>query len=137
MWFGKLTALDMTPIRLTGPYTSTQTQTNLKGNWYTFREATLSKCFAFHPNRGYTKRKEFAPIGSKFFPFRVDPFLEGPCYAWKAKRKSQKLSAWYGRADNIPGLSSPLNYTPGIRSMQWGYIVFVFSVCLSVSLSVC
>ena len=28
-------------------------------------------------------------------------------------------------------------YTPGIRSMQWGYIVFVFSVCLSVSQSVC
>ena len=26
--------------------------------------------------------------------------------------------------------------TPGIRSMQWGYIVFVFSVCLSVSQSV-
>ena len=25
-------------------------------------------------------------------------------------------------------------YTPGIRSMQWGYIVFVFSVCLSVYL---
>ena len=23
-------------------------------------------------------------------------------------------------------------YTPGIQSMQWGYIVFVFSVCLSV-----
>ena len=27
-------------------------------------------------------------------------------------------------------------YTPGIQSMQWGYIVFVFSVCLYVSLSV-
>ena len=23
------------------------------------------------------KRKEFTPIGSKFFPFRVDPFSEG------------------------------------------------------------
>ena len=29
------------------------------------------------------------------------------------------------------------SYTPGIRSMQWGYIVFVFSVCLSVCQSVC
>ena len=28
------------------------------------------------------------------------------------------------------------HYTPGIQSMQWGYIVFVFSVCLSVSQSV-
>ena len=27
-------------------------------------------------------------------------------------------------------------YTPGIQSMQWGYTVFVFSVCLCVSLSV-
>ena len=27
--------------------------------------------------RVYSKRKEFAPIGSNFFPFRVDPFSEG------------------------------------------------------------
>ena len=25
----------------------------------------------------FSKRKEFAPRGSKFFPFRVDPFSEG------------------------------------------------------------
>ena len=25
----------------------------------------------------YTKRKEFAPFGSKFFPFRADPLSEG------------------------------------------------------------
>ena len=25
----------------------------------------------------YSKRKEFAPIGSKYFPFREDPFLDG------------------------------------------------------------
>ena len=25
----------------------------------------------------YAKRKEFAPKGSKFFPFRVDPLIEG------------------------------------------------------------
>ena len=29
-------------------------------------------------NRVYFKRKEFAPKGSKFFPFRVDPFSEDP-----------------------------------------------------------
>ena len=33
-------------------------------------------------------------------------------------------------------VSTISTYTPGIRSMQWGYIVFVFSVCLSVCLSV-
>ena len=27
--------------------------------------------------RVYSKRKEFAPFGSKFFPFRVDPFKKG------------------------------------------------------------
>ena len=27
--------------------------------------------------RVFSKRKEFAPRGSKFFPFRVDPFSEG------------------------------------------------------------
>ena len=26
------------------------------------------------PDRVYSKRKEFAPHGSKFFPFKVDPF---------------------------------------------------------------
>ena len=30
-----------------------------------------------------------------------------------------------------------LFYTPGILGMQWGYIGFVFSVCLCVCLSVC
>ena len=38
-------------------------------------------CFPAHHSpcwkRVYSKRKEFAPMGSKFFPFRVDPFSEG------------------------------------------------------------
>ena len=37
----------------------------------------------------YYKRKEFAPIGSKFFPFRADPFSEGEVCR-KANRKSEK-----------------------------------------------
>ena len=36
------------------------------------------------------KRKEFAPIGSKFFPFIVDPFSEGIWYARK-KTESHKV----------------------------------------------
>ena len=31
----------------------------------------------------FSKRKEFAPLGSKFFPFRVDPFSEEALYAGK------------------------------------------------------
>ena len=30
----------------------------------------------------YSKRKEFAPKGSKFFPFRVEPFSEGRKTMW-------------------------------------------------------
>ena len=41
-------------------------------------EITLSKmvCVTFF-KRVYSKRKEFAPNGSKFFPFRADRFLKG------------------------------------------------------------
>ena len=44
---------------------------NLKGNG--------DKLLFFFPfwKRVYYKREEFAPLGSKFFPFRVDPFSEG------------------------------------------------------------
>ena len=40
-------------------------------------ETTLSKLFCPIPKWIYTIRKEFAPKGSKFFPYRVDPFSEG------------------------------------------------------------
>ena len=33
--------------------------------------------FAFFWKGVYSKRKEFAPSGSKFFPFRIDPFQKG------------------------------------------------------------
>ena len=42
------------------------------------REITFSKLFLLISEKGvYSKRKEFAPKGSKVFPFRVDPFSEG------------------------------------------------------------
>ena len=44
----------------------------------------------------FSKRKEFAPAGSKFFPFREDPFSKKKkkkdFVFSKANRKSQKLS---------------------------------------------
>ena len=64
-------------------------------NFYDFLLALMHCKFLFHKEndfltsylysctqksllkRAYPKRKEFAPIGSKFFPFRVDPFSEG------------------------------------------------------------
>ena len=56
----------------------------------------------------YFKRKEFAPNRSKFFPFRVDPFLEGGLISRKAKRKLQKLSPLAEMAENLPVATSTL-----------------------------
>ena len=44
-----------------------------------FYDLFCSPTHQAHSERGFTdtKRKEFAPIGSKFFPFRVDPVSEG------------------------------------------------------------
>ena len=41
----------------------------------------------------YSQRKEFAPHGSKFFPFRVDPFLKGTWLTgrWTGSQKKSCL----------------------------------------------
>ena len=46
--------------------------------------------------RVYFKRKEFAPLGSKFFPFRVHRFTEG--------RQNH-----YNRVATLESVSIPLN----------------------------
>ena len=38
-----------------------------------FSREVFVNYFAFLLTTVYSKRKEFAPLGSKFFPFRVDP----------------------------------------------------------------
>ena len=49
----------------------------LKGKWYTLKGGNSFKMgLPLFWNGVYSKRKEFAPLGSKFFPFRVDPFSE-------------------------------------------------------------
>ena len=51
----------------------------VKENWYcSSMEPTLySKLFLIHSEKGvYSKTKEFAPLRSRFFPFRLDPFLK-------------------------------------------------------------
>ena len=37
-------------------------------------EATLSKLFSLPSKKVYSKRTEFVPLGSIFFPFKVDSF---------------------------------------------------------------
>ena len=63
--------------------------------------------------------REFAPSGSKFFPYRADPFSEGVSQSrlfsegdWciKANRKSLKLSPLAEMTKNLPSIiSSPLD----------------------------
>ena len=53
---------------------------------------------------GSTLRKEFVPLRSKSFPFRVGTFV-----CSKANRKSQKMSPLYKMAENLSSVSSPLN----------------------------
>ena len=48
----------------------------IKGNGYISGDTTLSELLCFLSENVYSKRNEFAPIGRKFFPFRVDPFSE-------------------------------------------------------------
>ena len=42
----------------------------------------------------YSKKKEFAPLGSKFFHFRVDPFLEGGWCAGKQMSCHRSYLFW-------------------------------------------
>ena len=54
------------------------------------RETTLSKLFCLpSEERFYSKKKEFAPLGSKFFPFSVDPFSEEDCHTVHVKANSK------------------------------------------------
>ena len=58
------------------------------------------------------KRKEFASQGSKFFPFRADPFSEG---AWCAVEKQEvtKVVSLVKIAENLLCVSSPLKKSSG------------------------
>ena len=57
----------------------------------------------------YSKRKEFAPKGSKFFPFREDPFSEAIWWAGK-QNGSQKKTCLPAKkmAEHLPSVSNPL-----------------------------
>ena len=43
-------------------------------------------------NRGLLYKEEFAPSGSKFFPYRVDPFTEGDWFVRKQTGSSKVVS---------------------------------------------
>ena len=52
--------------------------------------------------------KEFAPTGSKFFHFRIDPFSEGVRCAGN-KQEVTIVVSLVKMAESLPSVSSPLN----------------------------
>ena len=48
--------------------------------------------------KGYSERKEFAPLGSKFFPFRLDPFSEGRQKQLNRVSSPESVSIPYNKA---------------------------------------
>ena len=52
---------------------------HFKRNDYAFRGGNSLKMYLSPLIRVYSERKEFSPLGSKFFLFWVDPFFEGDC----------------------------------------------------------
>ena len=57
------------------------------------RKQLRQNCFCLpSENEVYSKRKKFAPSGSKFFPIRVELFFRRDLVCKKPNRKSRKLS---------------------------------------------
>ena len=80
----------------------------LKGNEYTYthsRETNLLKLF-LPPfwKVVYSEKKSFAPLWSKIFPFRVNPFLEGD-YIHKSKQESTEIVSVVKMEENPPSVS--------------------------------
>ena len=78
-----------------------------QGEWkiYSRQVSNCFKIFLVPFWKGvYSERKEFAPLWSKFFPFRVDP-SEG---IWCAEKQTVCISCkkWW---KNLLSISSPLN----------------------------
>ena len=59
-------------------------EVHFQGNEYTFKEGNSVRIVLLPFEKVHSKREEFAPTGSKFFPFKVDPFSE-ETGIWKSK----------------------------------------------------
>ena len=65
----------------------------------------MSKLFPPFWKRVYTKRKEYAPPGSNFFPFRVDTFQRRLSVQGSKRKSSTKLSSFQEKTRNPLSLS--------------------------------
>ena len=71
----------------------------------------LKWSFASPLKRVCSKRKEFGPLGSKFFPFRTDPFPEGIWCAEKQSGSHQKVVSLNKKWRNIDQVYKvPVNF---------------------------
>ena len=62
----------------------------------------MSKLFCLPSENGvYSKRKEFAPLGSKFFHFIVDPFSETLCAGQQTGTHKYCLPSYPGPLNDI------------------------------------
>ena len=64
---------------------------NLRESDAFLKEAILSKQLYLPSEKVYYKRKEFAPVWSKFFPFRVHPFLRRELVCEESKQDVTKV----------------------------------------------
>ena len=68
-------------------------------------ETTIKIVLSLFPKGVYSKRKEFAPKGTKFFHFWADSFSEGTSMCRKANKKSWKLSPLIKMKNKILSIS--------------------------------
>ena len=82
----------------------------LKGNRYTIKGGNSFKIVLPSLWKGvYSKREEFATMGSKFFPFRVDSF-QNELGVQKSKQEVTKVASLVKLAESIPSVSVPLSF---------------------------
>ena len=93
---------------------STNTQSKFKGTRYILEGSNSVRLVLSPFWKGvYSKRKEFAPKGSKFFPFREDIFSEG---AWCAGKQTGSWPASVAQLDARPtGNQEITGWTPSDR----------------------
>ena len=72
-------------------------------------EVSLTKMFRLPSEKGVcSKRKEFAPMGSKFFPFRVDAFSEGLSLQEFKQEDTKVVSLVQNGREKLPSASLSL-----------------------------
>ena len=62
--------------------------------------------------------KEFAPRGSKFFPYRIDPFTEGAWHTVKQTRNHNSFLPWRKLKKHLSHVPHRLNYEPLIGKIK-------------------